>query len=144
MRWVFILMLVSVPLQAADLESRALTTYLPQDMLETVVRKEGWTEVALKPYGGVKKGDIVRIWAGGMVDRGGDQPGQNVAGPAGLRAGSLTLDPGRLALASNPGQAYALLFKTDNEVPHACQVPGKALEIPLPKEGARLWLGFND
>src|SRR5260221_5947072 len=29
---------------AADVESRQLTHYVPQDFLETVVRTEGWTE----------------------------------------------------------------------------------------------------
>ena len=28
---------------AADVESRVLTHYVPQDFLETVVRTEGWT-----------------------------------------------------------------------------------------------------
>ena len=55
---------------AAELESRALTHYLPQDQLESIVRKEGWHEIVLKPYGGVRKGDKARIWAGGLIDRG--------------------------------------------------------------------------
>src|SRR5206468_12781756 len=70
---------------AADVESRQLTHYLPQDFLETVVRTEGWTEVKLNVKGGVRKGDVVRVWAGGSIDRGnGEQPGQNVNGPAGI------------------------------------------------------------
>src|SRR5262249_5664323 len=65
----------------AELESRVLTHYVPQDFLEAVVRREGWTELPLNLKGGVRKGDVVRIWAGGLIDRGnGDQPGENVAG----------------------------------------------------------------
>src|SRR5438105_4026455 len=72
---------------AAELESRQLTHYVPQDFLETAVRTEGWTEVALAVKGGVRKGDIVRIWAGGSIDRGnGDQPGVNFNGPDGIGA----------------------------------------------------------
>src|SRR5712692_8461254 len=70
---------------AAEVESRQLTHYIPQDFLETVVRTENWTEVALNVKGGVRKGDVVRVWAGGVIDRGnGEQPGQNVNGPAGI------------------------------------------------------------
>src|SRR6516164_10059771 len=69
---------------AADVESRVLTHYVPQDFLEAAVRKEGWTEVPLDLKGGVRKGDTVRIWAGGSIDRGDDpRPGQNTAGPDG-------------------------------------------------------------
>src|SRR6516225_8244562 len=52
----------------AELESRVLTHYVPQDFLETVVRREGWTELTLNVKGGVRKGDVVRIWAGGSID----------------------------------------------------------------------------
>src|ERR1700682_2015454 len=76
---------VSCAAFAADVESRQLTHYLPQDFLETAVRKEDWTEVKLDVKGGVRKGDVVRIWAGGSIDRGnGDQPGENVNGPDGV------------------------------------------------------------
>src|SRR5437660_9571527 len=69
----------------ADVESRRLTHYVPQDLLETAVRKEGWTEIPLDVKGGILKGDRVRIWAGGSIDRGnGDQPGQNINGPCGV------------------------------------------------------------
>src|SRR5438093_6381125 len=69
---------------AAEVESRVLTHYVPQDFLETVVRTEGWTELPLDVKGGVRKGDVVRVWAGGSIDRGnGDQPGENASGPAG-------------------------------------------------------------
>ena len=129
---------------AADLESRALTHYLPQDQLESIIRKEGWHEVVLKPYGGVRKGDKARIWAGGLIDRGGGaQPGTVVAGPAGPDA-KVAVDPTKLSLSSNPKHAYAILFKTEEGVAHQCVAPGKPLEIPLTKEGARLWIGFND
>src|SRR5437660_846167 len=82
---VLVLVFFAWSASAADLESRVLTHYIPQDLLETVVRTENWTEIPLNVAGGVRKGDTVRIWAGGSIDRGnGDAPGQNVAGPAGL------------------------------------------------------------
>src|SRR5919198_1510295 len=69
---------------AADVESRVLTHYVPQDLLEAAVRKEGWTEVVLAVKGGTRKGDTVRVWAGGSIDRGnGDQPGEHANGPDG-------------------------------------------------------------
>ena len=79
-RFAFLLVLVlACAAFAADVESRQLTHYLPQDQLEDVVRKEDWTEVPLAVKGGVRKGDVVRVWAGGLIDRGdADQPGQNV------------------------------------------------------------------
>jgi len=128
---------------AADLESRALTHYVPQDLLETIVRKEAWTEIVLKPYNGVRKGDVARIWSGGMIDHGnGNQPGANVAGPSGAKVPPA--DAVRMALSPNPEQGFALLFKTEDGVLHRCQATGKPLEVPLTKEGARLWVGFND
>ncbi|MBI1914822.1 MAG: hypothetical protein HYS12_08800 [Planctomycetes bacterium] len=127
---------------AAELESRVLTHYVPQDMLETAVRKEAWTEVPLKVKGGVRKGDVVRIWAGGSIDRGnGDGPGQNVAGPDGVA------DDGtgqRLALSSEASHAYAVLFKTEGPALHKSRPAGKPLEIKLTRDGEKLWLGFND
>src|SRR6266487_292930 len=36
---------------AAELESRVLTHYIPQDFLETAVRTEGWTEVSINLKG---------------------------------------------------------------------------------------------
>src|SRR5437660_7461531 len=84
---------------AADVESRVLTHYVPQDFLETVVRTEGWTELPLDVKGGVRKGDVVRVWAGGSIDRGnGDQPGQNVSSPAGLGTSMESTDAEKLAL----------------------------------------------
>src|SRR5205814_7108842 len=83
-----VLSLASV-LFAADVESRVLTHYVPQDLLEKAVRTEGWTEIPLNVPGGVRKGDVVRLWAGGVIDRGnGDQPGENVGGPTGVPAAS--------------------------------------------------------
>src|SRR5262245_48755267 len=97
---------------AADLESRALTTYVAQDTLEGLVRKEGWLELTLKPYGGVRKGDILRVWAGGVIDRGnGDAPGQNFAAPTGSDARKIGISPANLSLSTNPGHACAILFK---------------------------------
>src|SRR3954454_10666989 len=94
---------------AADVESRILTHYVPQDFLEAAVRKEGWTELTLAVKGGVRKGDIVRVWAGGLIDRGGDQVGENVNGPAGVEEPLLPT----CALSPAPNHAYALLFKTE-------------------------------
>jgi hypothetical protein len=130
---------------AEDVESRRLTHYVPQDVLEAAVRKEGWTEIALAVKGGVRKGDTVRIWAGGSIDRGnGDRPGANTAGPAGVEPA----DPGDprpdFALSTEPGHAYALLFKTEGTKAVKCLPPGKPLEIKLAKDGERLWVGFND
>jgi len=127
---------------AAELESRVLTHYVPQDVLETAVRKEAWTEVPLKVKGGVRKGDVVRIWAGGSIDRGnGDGPGQNVAGPDGVPADGTAP---RLALSSEASHAYALLFKTEGQTLHKGRPAGKPLEIKLTRDGEKLWLGFND
>jgi hypothetical protein len=130
-------------LRAADVESRQLTHYIPQDLLESAVRKEGWTEVPLAVKGGVRKGDVVRIWAGGLVDRGnGEQPGQNVNGPDGVAMPD-TQKPS-FALSTQPAHAYALLFKTDSAAPAKCLPPGKPLEIQVGKDQEKLWVGFND
>jgi len=129
-----------VPSFAAEVESRQLTHYVPQDALEAAVRKEGWTDVALAVKGGVRKGDVIRVWAGGTIDRGGEQPGENVGGPEGLAS------PGKaaFALSAEPAHAYALLFKTDGTVPVACRPPGKPLEIKAVKDNEKFWVGFND
>ncbi len=134
------LLLLALAAPGADVESRVLTHYVPQDFLETVVRKEGWTEVKLAVAGGVRKGDVVRIWAGGSIDRGGERPGEAVAGPAGLAKGG---GPG-FALSSDPAHAFALLVKTESGLVTKSLPPGKALEIKLTKDGERLSIGFND
>lgn len=128
---------------AAEVESRVLTHYLPQDLLEIVVRKESWTELTLNVKGGVRKGDVVRVWTGGSIDRGGDQPGVSVNGPDGfpLQAGS---ELSAFALSSQPAHAHALLLKTATAGPARCLPPGKPLEIKLTKDGEKVWLGFND
>jgi len=129
---------------AAELESRVLTHYIPQDFLETSIRTEGWTEVPINLKGGVRKGDTIRIWAGGSIDRGnGDQPGQFVAGPEGASSKPSGGDA-KGALSSQPEHAYALLFKTDGSGIKKCAVPGKPLEIPLVKDKEKLFVGFND
>jgi len=131
-------------LSAAELESRVLTHYIPQDFLETAIRTEAWTEVPINLKGGVRKGDVIRIWAGGSIDRGnGDQPSQYVDGPVGESASPGT---GELkgALSSQPEHAYALLFKTDNSGIKKCAVPGKPLEITATKDKEKLFVGFND
>jgi hypothetical protein len=147
-----LLIVLAVP--AAELESRVLTTYVPQDTLETVVRTEGWTELKIDVKGGIRKGDTVRLWAGGLIDHGnGEQPGQNVAGPGGLAAD----DMAGFALSSEADHAFALLAKTE-AVPHGfdrlfksdvplvkkCQPPGKPLEIRMSEDRQKVWIGFND
>jgi hypothetical protein len=132
------------PASAADLESRQLTHYVPQDALEAAVRKEGWTEVPLAVKGGVRKGDVVRVWAGGSIDRGGEQPGENVGGPHGIDPKLLGKEKPSFALSAEPAHAYALLFKTDAVGPSACLPPGKPLEITLTRDGEKLFVGFND
>jgi hypothetical protein len=144
MRTISIVLVLGIVLAApaAELESRVLTYYVPQDMLEVAVRKEAWTPVPLNVKGGVRKGDIVRIWAGGSIDRGnGDGPGQNVAGPEGVSAEGMAP---RFALSSEARHAYALLFKTEGPALHKGKPAGKPLEIKLTKDGEKLWLGFND
>jgi hypothetical protein len=137
------LSLVAVTVYADDVESRVLTHYVPQDLLEEAVRKDGWTEVPLAVKGGVRKGDKIRIWAGGSIDRGnGEPPGKNADGPAG--AFPKGTDASRLALSAKTEHSYALLFKTTNHAPVPCATPGKPLEIPLKAEGEKLWVGFND
>ena len=140
-----LILVLTVAVPAADLESRAMTHYIPQDFLETIVRKEGWTEIVLKPYGGVRKGDFARIWSGGMIDRGnGDRPGINVNGPSGLETGKIMpTEANKLALSAEPQHGFALLFKSDDGKVHKSQTPGKPLEIPL-KENGKLFIGFND
>ena len=147
MRGVAVLVVLGMALSvsAAEVESRVLTHYVPQDLLEAAVRKEGWTEVPLAVKGGVRKGDIVRVWAGGSIDRGnGDQPGENVAGPDGVAAGKPAAGKPALALSADPGQAFALLFKPEGAGPTKCLPPGKPLEIKLTKDKERLYVGFND
>ena len=108
---------------AADLESRVLTTYVPQDTLESVVRLEDWTELKLDVKGGVRKGDTVRVWIGGMIDRGnGDRPGQNVNGPSGIEATG-AVDVKALALSPQPEHAMAVLFKTESPGMHRPGAP---------------------
>ena len=120
-----------------------LTHYLPQDFLETAVRTENWTEVALDVKGGVRKGDVVRVWSGGLIDRGnGDQPGENTAGPSGPAPAAAAGQP--LSLSPRPEHAYALLFKTDGPEFRKAPLPGKPLEITLTKDKEQFWAGFND
>jgi hypothetical protein len=128
---------------AAEVESRQLTHFIPQDFLETAVRTENWTEIPLKVQGGIRKGDVVRIWAGGTIDRGnGEQPGQNVNGPDGFSSPIPTRHV--FALSAEPALAYALLFKTESSGPTKCLPPGKPLEIRLAKDNEKLQIGFND
>jgi hypothetical protein len=132
-------------LLAAEVESRQLTHYVPQDFLEAAVRKEGWTEVPLAVKGGVRKGDVVRIWAGGSIDWGnGEQPGQNVNGPDGFNIDIFDSAKPDCALSDKLEHTYALLFKTESTGPTKCLPPGKPLEIKATRDGEKLWVGFND
>jgi len=138
-------LVLAVATLGADLESRVLTHYVPQDLLETAVRTEGWTEVPLNLKGGVRKGDVVRIWVGGVIDFGnGDQPGQNIATPDGVQGGSSSADPAKLVLSTDPSHGLALLFKSDGPDLRRWLPAGKPLEIKLTKDKERLWVGFND
>ncbi|HTU20212.1 MAG TPA: hypothetical protein VMG10_19260 [Gemmataceae bacterium] len=140
----FLLSLMLVfAVSAAEVESRVLTHYLPQDFLETAVRTEKWSEVPLAVKGGVRKGDVVRIWAGGLIDRGNsEKPGLNVNGPEGMPGGTGPED--HFTLTSDAGTAYALLFKTETSGVKKCFTAGKPLEIKLANDRERLWVGFND
>jgi hypothetical protein len=141
---VLLVLVVALASAAAEVESRVLTHYVPQDLLETAVRTEGWTAVPLDLKGGVRKGDTIRIWAGGSIDRGDSpKPGQNAAGPDGPGGKDGDKDS-RLALDSDAARSYALLFKTDTAGPARCLPPGKPLEIKLARDGEKLWVGFND
>jgi hypothetical protein len=126
---------------AADVESRVLTHYVPQDLLEAAVRKESWTEVPLAVKGGTRKGDVVRVWAGGSIDRGdGERPGKNAVGPAGPGKGG----GAGFALSGDGAHAFALLLKAEGGQAVRCPPPGKPLEIKLTADKQRLWVGFND
>jgi hypothetical protein len=130
---------------AADVESRVLTHYVPQDFLETVVRTEGWTELKLDLKGGLRKGDVVRIWTGGSIDYGnGDQPGENICPPCGLAAPGTGSDAKQFALSAEPGHSLALLLKNEGKGFKKCAQAGKPLEIPMNKDDEHLWIGFND
>src|SRR5260370_40423184 len=92
-----VLLCLSLAALADEVESRVLTHYVPQDVLESAVRKEGWTLVPLDLKGGVRKGDVVRIWSGGSIDVGnGDYPGQYVSGPSGLVPRGPAIAPARM------------------------------------------------
>ncbi|HKI38243.1 MAG TPA: hypothetical protein VKA46_40690 [Gemmataceae bacterium] len=139
-----LLLVIAFTASAAEVESRVLTHYVPQDLLETAVRTEGWTEVPLKLAGGTRKGDVVRIWAGGSIDRGnGDHPGDNVNGPDGV-GGQSGEAAKKLALSQSAEHAFALLVKTDGNEARKCLAAGKPLEVKLTKDNEKLWLGFND
>jgi hypothetical protein len=140
---VALLLLLAGSTPAAEVESIVWRHYLPQDYLETVVRSEKWLPLPLDVPGGVRKGDIVRIWAGGSVDWGNcDQPGQNASGPAGPD-GTPALDARQLALTSDLGNAFAVLIKCDRGV-KKCFPAGKALAVPISRDKEALSIGFND
>jgi hypothetical protein len=144
MRATAVLLLVAAACPGAELESRVLTHYVPQDLLEKAVRTEGWTEVPLNVKGGLRKGYTIRIWAGGLIDRGnGEQPGENTAGPDGPHPHE-PVDAKALALSPRPEYAFALLFKTRDRGPVKAPPRGKPLEIAVTRDGEQLWVGFND
>jgi hypothetical protein len=135
-----LVLVVAISVSAAEVESRVLTHYVPQDFLETVVRSEKWAVLPLDVKGGVRKGDVVRVWAGGLIDRGnGEQPGQNANGPD----GTATADASRLALAPDGNLAFALLLKTESGI-KKCLPAGKPLEIKLTRDKEPVSIGFND
>lgn len=136
---------IAVLITSAELESRQLTHYVPQDLLDKAVRTEGWTEVPLAVKGGTRKDDVVRIWSGGLIDRGGaDQPGVNVGGPNGPGASKLAFDASKLVLSPKSDDAFAVLVKAEGPGIKKCLPPGKPLEIKLTKDKERLFIGFND
>jgi hypothetical protein len=147
-----ILLGIALTLPAAELESRQLTHYVPQDLLEKAVRTEGWTEIPLAVKGGTRKGDVVRIWAGGLIDWGnGDKPGVNVSGPngpGGIRIGPdnmrIAVDVSKMVLSQKPEDAFAVFVKTEGPQMRQCAQPGKPLEIKLTKDKEKLFIGFND
>jgi hypothetical protein len=145
MAFVVVLLGTASAALAADVESRVLTHYLPQDFLETAVRTEGWTEVPLDVKGGIRKGDTVRIWTGGSIDRGnGDKPGENASGPAGPETKPAGVELAKLVLSPEASNGFALLFKTETSGIKKAAAAGKPLEMQVTKDKERLWLGFND
>ncbi len=138
-------LLLALSLPAAEVESRVLTHYVPQDYLESMVRTEHWKELPLPVTGGVRKDDTVRIWAGGTIDYGnGDQPGEHITTPAGP---GWTISPAQarnLALSQRPADAFAVLVKTETPGIRKCPAKGKPLEIRLTKDREKVWIGFND
>src|SRR5215212_5284799 len=99
------------------------------------------TELTLAVKGGVRKGDVVRMGAGGSIDRGnGEQPGENVGGPAGPGKGG----GAGFALSTDGAHAFALLFKAQSGKVVKSPPPGKPLEIKLTGDKERLSVGFND
>lgn len=140
-----ILFILSITCPAAEVESRQLTHFVPQDFLEAAVRSEKWTDVPLAVKGGVRKGDVVRIWAGGVIDRGdGERPGQVVNGPEGVNPDLFDSTKPHGALSDKVEHSYALLWKTDSAGPVKCLPAGRALEIKISKDNEKLWIGFND
>jgi hypothetical protein len=141
----FIACCVTASLPGAEVESRVLTHYVPQDFLETMVRTEAWTELKLDVKGGLRKGDVVRVWTGGSIDYGnGDQPGENITTPAGLPRPQAAGHEQELALSQQTQHAFLILVKTEGKELRVCKPAGKALEITLTKDQEHLWLGFND
>lgn len=139
------LLLAAFPASAVAqrVESRLMTNYVAQDVLEDAVRKEGWTHIPLIVRWEVRKGDTIRIWAGGMIDRGGDLPGANATGPQGLAAGQQAPKV-TFALSDKPEHAWCLLAKGEGKDIYKCQPEGKALEIKVAKNNEKLFLAFND
>src|SRR5947209_18714372 len=124
-----LLLLCATAAPAAEVESIVWRHYLPQDFLESVVRSEKWLPLPLDLPGGVRKGDVVRIWAGGSIDWGNaDQPGLNASAPEGP-AGTPALGARQLALAPDLGHALAILIKSERGL-HKCSPAGKALAVP--------------
>ena len=81
-----VILLSPLPAFAAELESRVLTHDVPTGPAGCSGPDGGLDRDRHRREGGPRKGDMVRLWAGGSIDRGsGDQPGMNVNGPGRCR-----------------------------------------------------------
>src|SRR5436305_13814098 len=102
----FLTVALSLTALADEVESRVLTHYVPQDVLESAVRKEGWTLIPLAIKGGVRKGDVVRIWSGGSIDVGnGDYPGPYASAPSAPAPKGLAVEPAGQTRSTDPAPA---------------------------------------
>jgi hypothetical protein len=134
---VLILGLTGVAL-AAEVESRQLTHYVPQDFLEAAIRKEGWTEVPLNVKGGVRR----------MTSSASGREAASTAAMATIPAFTSTVrGPSRRARRHlQPVRATGGRLRCCSRPmgPTRCLPPGKPLELKLSKDGEKLSIGFND
>jgi len=134
--------------RAAEVESRVLTHFLPQDFLENqVLRSDKCVAVDLSGLkGGIKAGDMVHIWVGGSIDWGNaHRPGLNITRPWGESLAQSTQTSGSdWAIAADPEFAHALVFKTETGSASRCFPEGKALSLKMTKDNEKLFIAFND